>query len=96
MKTRLGPAGLTLLLLPLMSGLTAATSRIEKETLPAFFQKWPEEDVVYLILNLLGEARLGDHRSAGARSAWERSLGLNPDQPEVRKKLAALKIPDAR
>jgi len=46
------------------------------------------------LLNLLGDANLGWDRPADARSAWERSLALNPDQPAIRKKLAALKGPD--
>ena len=45
------------------------------------------------LLNLSGDAYLGWNRPADARSAWQRSLGLNPDQPEIRKKIERLKVP---
>ncbi|MCX6566331.1 MAG: GWxTD domain-containing protein [Candidatus Aminicenantes bacterium] len=44
-----------------------------------------------VLLNLLGDGYLGLNRPADARAAWERSLGLNSDQPDLRKKLDALK-----
>jgi len=47
-----------------------------------------------VLLNLLGDGYLGQDRRADARSAWERSLKLNTDQPEIRAKLDALKPPD--
>ncbi|HOU49138.1 MAG: GWxTD domain-containing protein [Acidobacteriota bacterium] len=42
------------------------------------------------LLNLIGDGYLGLNRRAEARAAWERSLALNPGQPELRKKLEAL------
>jgi len=44
------------------------------------------------LLNLSGDGYLGLNRPADARAAWERSLGLNPDQPDLRKKWDALKF----
>jgi GWxTD domain-containing protein len=44
-----------------------------------------------VLLNLLGDGYLGLNRPADARAAWERSLGMNSDQPDLRKKLDALK-----
>lgn len=46
------------------------------------------------LLNLSGDAYLGGNRPADARAAWQRSLGLNPDQPVIRKKIEALKVPN--
>jgi len=43
------------------------------------------------LLNMLGDGYLGLNRPADARAAWERSLSLNPDQPDLRKKLDDLK-----
>jgi GWxTD domain-containing protein len=43
------------------------------------------------ILNLIGEAYLGLGKTAEALAAWEKSLQTNADQPEIRKKVAALK-----
>jgi len=43
------------------------------------------------VLNLIGEAYLGLGKTAEAVAVWEKSVGINPDQPEIKKKLAALK-----
>jgi GWxTD domain-containing protein len=43
------------------------------------------------LLNLIGEAYLGLGKPAEAVAVWEKSLRANADQPEVRKKVAALK-----
>jgi GWxTD domain-containing protein len=43
------------------------------------------------ILNLIGEAYLGLGKKAEAIAVWEKSLQTNADQPEIRKKVAALK-----
>ena len=42
------------------------------------------------LLNLVGDGYLGLNRRVEARAAWEKSLALNPGQPELRKKLEAL------
>jgi len=43
------------------------------------------------LLNTLGECYLALGRKEEARVVWEKSLELNPDQAEIKKKLAALK-----
>lgn len=46
-----------------------------------------------VLLNLSGDAYLGQGRPAEAKAAWERSMSLNTDQPEIKAKLGALKSP---
>jgi len=43
------------------------------------------------VLNLIGEAYVGLGKTAEAVAVWEKSLQINTDQPEIRKKVAALK-----
>jgi tetratricopeptide (TPR) repeat protein len=44
-----------------------------------------------VLLNLLGEGFFGLKRPADALAAWTRSLEMDPNQPEVRKKAEALR-----
>jgi GWxTD domain-containing protein len=44
-----------------------------------------------VLLNALGECHLGLGDKEAARVVWEKSLSLNPDQPEIKKKLEELK-----
>jgi len=44
-----------------------------------------------VLLNSLGECYLGLDDKQAARVVWEKSLSLNPDQPEIKKKLEELK-----
>jgi len=43
------------------------------------------------VLNAIGESYLGMGRPAEALAAFEKSLQLSPDQPEVRNKVEELK-----
>jgi Flp pilus assembly protein TadD len=43
------------------------------------------------VLNAVGECYLQMGRSEDALAAWERSLALDPGQPEIRKKADAIK-----
>jgi cytochrome c-type biogenesis protein CcmH/NrfG len=43
------------------------------------------------VLNAIGESYLGMGSLAEALAAFEKSLQLSPDQPEVRKKVKGLK-----
>lgn len=43
------------------------------------------------LLNLIGDCYLGLGKKAEAAAVWEKSLEIMPDQPEVRKKLQAVK-----
>jgi len=43
------------------------------------------------LLNVLGECYIRLGRPKDARTVWERSIQINPSQPEVRKKLDAIK-----
>ncbi len=44
-----------------------------------------------MLLNLIGDCYFGLGRKAEAAAVWEKSLEIMPDQPEVRKKLQAVK-----
>ena len=42
------------------------------------------------LLNVVGECRLAMGHPAEARAAWEKSLELSPDQPEIRNKIESI------
>jgi len=44
-----------------------------------------------ILLNAIGECHLASGRRREAAAAWEKSLSLSPEQPELRRKLEALK-----
>ena len=44
-----------------------------------------------VLLNAIGECAEGLGKSAEALAAYEKSLQLSPDQPEIRKRVEALK-----
>ncbi|MHB8055874.1 MAG: GWxTD domain-containing protein [Candidatus Aminicenantales bacterium] len=76
---------------------TAAEARLKNrnfaEALDVLDRAMARFGVNTVLLNLLGDAYLGQDRRTDARAAWERSLKLNIDQPEIRAKLDALKAP---
>jgi GWxTD domain-containing protein len=44
-----------------------------------------------VLLNAVGDCELGLGKTKQALAAWEKSLEFNPDQPEIRRKIAELK-----
>ena len=57
---------------------------------------WYEKALLYrrndvAVLNAIGECRLTLGETAKAREIWQRSLEVQPDQPEIKKKLDGLK-----
>ena len=59
--------------------------------LAAFEQAMSRSGVNAAVLNAVGECYLQMGRSEDALAAWERSLALDPGQPEIRKKADAIK-----
>jgi predicted negative regulator of RcsB-dependent stress response len=43
------------------------------------------------ILNIIGECYFQLGNTSAALTVWEKSLEINPDQPEIRKNVGALK-----